>query len=574
MTIVVNDSDARTHKSRWLLSDLRFETPADAKLAALFLENDFPIKLFQKVFDLIVDPDFKREDITFEDIWDFMENVSSRRRKISKKREAGPAGATNMATTPTPSTDSDSGPSSPAFPIVAPTPVPPLVVDLVGQYMVDTSLPLSAAAMGSRWAHVFRENGSDFWNMSLVHRSWTLIAQSYLRRRAVIPYQSLRNFLVSPHCGPWITEIILYWTIDDGPVSIEIGDIWMFEALLSRTPNLRALVLNTFFYGKVAPTSDYASDLRLIFEIIADVVPNLESLYLNHLPVHDNDERICGALRSLFSHLPKMTRLKYLGLKRWGNEGAVKANGSSNSSIDWSTSPPISLKTLELYIPASEFDWLLKPRNEFHITSLTLTPDKVYTECLGHGFALCASKLRRLTLCPRRAKEQNSFDVVSRFTREILPFCTSLRTLHVFDGFAYSNRLRSLRTAHLPPSLTDVYIHRTCSESEPQRPRIAYGEEAGGTKNVSASLVVSQPAINLRRVHLTRSAFPQGFEVPFERPFLEVDYLSQRAESQISYEAVEKDTVTNLAGTDREMEVLQGIGFVPENWKPGTRLAS
>lgn len=562
------ETDPMIHKSRWLLADIRFNTPSDAKLAGLYLENDFPIRLFQKVFDLIFDPDFKRDDVTFEDMWDLLESVASRRRKLGKRRELGSSGRIESST----STDS----SIQASPVITTVPtVPPLVLELVAEYMADTASPLSIAAMGRSWSDVFRQNGADFWNMSLVHRSWTATAHAHLRRRAVIPYQCLQNFLVSPLCGPWITEIILYWTIDSGPVGIEVGDIWMLEALLSRTTSLRSLALNTFFYGTTAPDDSYVADLRFVFEIIADVAPNLEHLWLNHLPAREDDKRSCEALGSLSAHIPKMTRLTYLSLKRWAG-----VSDEASKRLDWSVAPPASLKTLELYIssrnPTSsqELEWLMRPREGFQLASLSLFSDEdSQFPDLKPGLVSCAPKLRRLTLCPRPTENQTDGErnVAMRFCRDILPFCVSLRSLHVFGGIFESMFAVRLQAPQLPPSLTDIYLHVVLAWDARG---VFYYEETDSKEMIYSTVHVLQPAINLRRVYITHDTFPPGFSPQREMPFLGVGALSMRAETQPIYERAEseKGRLLQLAApAQRDIDVLEGQGLVPVGWKSGHR---
>ena len=60
----------------YLRSNISFKTYSDSKLASLYLDNpdDFPFHLMVKVFDVILDPHFKLEDITFKSLWDVFEH--------------------------------------------------------------------------------------------------------------------------------------------------------------------------------------------------------------------------------------------------------------------------------------------------------------------------------------------------------------------------------------------------------------------------------------------------------------------------------------------------------------------
>ena len=131
--------DRRVHKSRALSTSLRFKTASDAKLAGLFLENDFPIVLFKKVFDVIFDPDFKVDDVTFIDIWDMFEYISARRRKDATKR---------VQTVLPPHGDDT---VSQQVSTTRGTNTPPLVLDLVVDRLIEDQLPLGVAAMEPRW---------------------------------------------------------------------------------------------------------------------------------------------------------------------------------------------------------------------------------------------------------------------------------------------------------------------------------------------------------------------------------------------------------------------------------------
>ncbi|EJD05171.1 uncharacterized protein FOMMEDRAFT_27368 [Fomitiporia mediterranea MF3/22] len=91
MADVPDSVPAWSHKSCRLCTDLRFKTYSDAKLAGLFLENYFPISFFKEVFDVIVDPDFNSDDVTFDSIWDMFSYISTCRQKDVLERDAAVA---------------------------------------------------------------------------------------------------------------------------------------------------------------------------------------------------------------------------------------------------------------------------------------------------------------------------------------------------------------------------------------------------------------------------------------------------------------------------------------------------
>ena len=66
-------------------SEVSYESPSDAKLASLYLENakTFPIDLLSKFFDIILDPSFKLEDVSFKTHRDVFQYVSDYRAKLA-----------------------------------------------------------------------------------------------------------------------------------------------------------------------------------------------------------------------------------------------------------------------------------------------------------------------------------------------------------------------------------------------------------------------------------------------------------------------------------------------------------
>ncbi len=107
----------------------------------------------------------------------------------------------------------------------------------------------------------------DLCSMALVHRSWTQSCQRVLRRRVIFrSFVAVRNFLLNPHCGPWVRE----WAFaprssgdidsdsdgsDDDLTEYDFGDCsrpftlnnspWLdLQMLLSCTPNVRRLSLS------------------------------------------------------------------------------------------------------------------------------------------------------------------------------------------------------------------------------------------------------------------------------------------------------------------------------------------
>ena len=285
-----DDPSGRIYESRRLCTSIRFSTYSDARLAGLFLDSDFPVVLLKKVFDVVLDPDFKPEEVTFEDVWDMFVFISGRRRKNASQRELAPT-ALAPAVIDT-GTCPGEGRNEEADRIRAtPGVIPPLVLDLVVSRLIEDRMPLGVAASDPWWPSAFQSNIEPFYSMSLVHRSWSTIAQRGLRQRVVIPYQHIGRFLLSPFCGPWINEMIVYWSVENGSVGVTKGDIWLLEALLERTTNLRSLSFNTsLIWSKDFLRPSF--DVGICLEIMSDLLPNLENLWLKHTPepVSENEE--------------------------------------------------------------------------------------------------------------------------------------------------------------------------------------------------------------------------------------------------------------------------------------------
>ncbi|KAL5525251.1 hypothetical protein ACEPAF_9121 [Sanghuangporus sanghuang] len=458
-----DDPSRRTYESRRLRTSLRFSTYSDAKLAGLFLDNDFPVVLFKKVFDVILDPDFKPEDVTFEDVWDMFTYISGRRKKDALKRELAPAVTIS---------DEEDKKAELAQIRTNPGVIPPLVLDLVVDRLIKARMPLGVATSDPWWASAFQSNIEPFYSMSLVHRSWTTIAQRGLRRRVVIPYQHINRFLLSPFCGPWITEMIIYWSVENGSIGVTKGDIWLLEALLDRTPNLRSLSFNTsLVWLKDFPQPSF--DVNICLEIISDLLPDLENLWLKHMPapVSSTEECLdtCIEMRSLCRQLPKLRSLRLLSISSWGSAVDEEGSSSNELDLDWSEHPPSHLKAIELShcegVQREDLKWLLKPRSEFRLESLSLTTRVDYQKEASHSVlreALLdsAHEIKALRLCIVGASggsvRRSEVGQFTPFYTDSLLSCSKLLRL---DIIVVDDATFNWNSILLPPSIEHLAIH-------------------------------------------------------------------------------------------------------------------
>ncbi|EJD05172.1 uncharacterized protein FOMMEDRAFT_154378 [Fomitiporia mediterranea MF3/22] len=491
------DLPARTHKSRRLCSNLCFRTYSDAKLAGLLIENNFPVTLFEKVFNAVVDPDFKSEDITFKDIWDIFEYVSARRSKDGMERDTAVA----------PLEDDHNDEYSKQREMRMAGGVPRDILNLVVDQLVDGRLPLGIAAMDPRPTNAFTSNSPDLQNMSLVHRSWTSAAQRGLRRRAVIPSQHIADFLLSSLCGPWITEMIIYWPFNKSNNGDIVGtmkdNIWALESLLERTPNIRSLVFTTSLVWNTENTGNVghlSSDSRCIdtcLEIITDLLPNLENLWLKHhrpLTIEIPNERSfnnCCELRSLYHYLPKLSSLKYLSIRWWSSDDFDDPYSDSDSDrqLIWDEHPPPGLKTVDLYLSGDprkdDLTWLLEKRGSFSLDSLSLYLERYSlgvpsSSRLQGALRDCLPEIKKLKLVIYRspildyrvADTGISGSVPGQFYSRLLELASNLKNLELFFFFGESDLRNRIIYGpfDLPPSLENLAIHLEDDRNHPSTP--------------------------------------------------------------------------------------------------------
>ncbi|KAL5478755.1 hypothetical protein ACEPAI_2032 [Sanghuangporus weigelae] len=421
----------------YLRSSIPFETYSDKKLASLYLDNDFPVHLLVKVFDVITDPSFKLEEITFKSFGDIFSRISACRRQA-------------IATCVASETEPIAPPETRAYSI------PPIVMRLVVDRMVEDRLPLGTLAMKDDWENAYRTNVANFHAMSLVCRSWTNIALRGLRCRAIIPYHQIDSFLLSPLCGPWITEMVIYWTISNGHEGATLSDIDLLQALLERTPTLRSLAFITSLVWPIYEEWEWVHHDEPPFrvdsciELISDLLPGLENLWLRHFrpPLKSKigfcsfgscseDEECEDALRrccdmsSLCVQLPKMVLLKFLSMRSWESYGKV----------GWDECPPDSLKTIELYdmkLDEGCTRWLLESRGNFNASTLACEA----ADLRRAHFSL--PRLEKLQLYKLELKED--FNISGNFN--------GLVHLDLFDVLKLD-----IGPAQLPLSLQHLSIH-------------------------------------------------------------------------------------------------------------------
>ena len=134
--------------------------------------------------------------------------------------------------------------------------------------------------------------------MSLVHPSWSYIAQRRLRRSHWVPIHSLKA-LRNPDIGPWVQQLGLQWETFGGGMD----DINRFLCKFNqRCPNVKVLKLHLYIWS---------GSVRSVVQQIG-YMTSLECLQLHSI----QDNGSC-ALWDLFLVLPGLPFLKKLELISW-----------------------------------------------------------------------------------------------------------------------------------------------------------------------------------------------------------------------------------------------------------------
>lgn len=221
--------------------------------------------------------------------------------------------------------------------------VPRLVVELVAEYLDSHRDPFhrtSHIPEGSNRRKVGCDVSHMFAKMSLVHRSWADVAQSFLRRRIHLPFNervALQPVLLLPQFGPWVRELCLVSCSapaesDETPRSL--------CRVLQRCPNIIHLHLDGLLLGE--PDDETSYD---VLSQIANLTC-LEHLWLQRSP---KATQYNGFLKKLCAVLSGFRYLKSLLLEfkdewRFYPEGMEPAAASLTDA----PSPPVTLAALSL----------------------------------------------------------------------------------------------------------------------------------------------------------------------------------------------------------------------------------
>lgn len=205
----------------------------------------------------------------------------------------------------------------------------------------------------------------DIVNLSLVHRTWTGLAQRALRRRAVLVGPGLALFLRSPLCGPWVTRLGILGV--DNPLRRGYGIEWAsLEALVARTPHLTQLQIENDDYS--ADSSSFFRSLRAMHSLkrLTFSLDGIENLFFF----------------GLCQILPNLQDLAFLQVEL--GDDTMPSRSQANSQDVPPSPPPSRLKAVVLKItdahscPYDHISWLVRPAGDFALDLLATSQEEMH----------------------------------------------------------------------------------------------------------------------------------------------------------------------------------------------------
>lgn len=339
-----------------------FKSRSDALLAQLILRHGLSKELFNSLMDIVLDPSFSPNELTLRSATDIDVRISEHRREMAEDR----------AHTRSDSPRKDSGDEMESAGI------PHIVLEVVIDRMLDDFEHFSNeadATPGSSdniFTSRFQVRQTELKSMSLVHRSWTELAQRALRRRVVLTSRrGLREFARSPACGVGVREFAYKLPKSQACTffhrAAEAREHWVtFASVISRLTTLRFLCLNI--------ESAHLADLNGL-DFVLDAIgklTNLEGLWLHSSQDH------CPYLPQLYMIISKMPCLRFLSLSNWTcprEPETPDMQATLNELLQLSPLPRLkALKFRDAYLttPSEYLAWLFKPRDSYSLEMLDL----------------------------------------------------------------------------------------------------------------------------------------------------------------------------------------------------------
>ena len=336
-----------------LHTKISFATPSDALLGALFIKYaNATMEYFDDLLSLFQHPAFEPSRITLRRTEDIVNHISYQRELNVNVREMKETEIKQRSQL-----------------------VPVLVVDLVAQLFESERTPFHRVV--TKRIHDC-EIDRTLCTMSVVHRSWTYVAQRALRRRIIAAGPTnMRLLLLSPHLGPWVRDLCIkasplypedsyYENVQDAPRLIGL--------ILSKCPATKNLYLEDFLRRSFTLDRSFTSpsdNFRAYIHGISEL-PCLEHLWLYQFL--DVEPQQLNALINAILHLQ---RLKGLKISQWMRTPSLFDNEELalvRSRMDM-MHPNATLQNLSLQTIICEdlWHWLLKFSDTYRPHTLELS---------------------------------------------------------------------------------------------------------------------------------------------------------------------------------------------------------
>ena len=408
-----------------LHSTVTFSSIADALFASLvvkYTESLGPaaLDLFDDILQLHRREDFSASQLNIQKTLDIIEHIASERRMNAERR--GTQVPQNQM-------------------------VPKLVVELVTDHLEEEMRmvcePLCPCGNGGR-----NSPQSTLRNLSLVHPTWTRIAQHRLRRRARFECPlDLFPALMNPQLGPWTHEL----AFEDDENGYEHKDVRLAVTILDRCPNTRRLVLREggerlFLYEDFVMRM---KSLRCLRQLAFDYMFDVDTW-------------------SFCSMLPDLQCLESLRLYDWDSSSEFTV-GEIPQYLR-TLKPSSTLQSLTLSgIPMIDVDpliWLLEP-NESYMPKYLKTDVDVAERILDRS-TFIVSSITGLSLDVIGADGDMITSIVNHFTSvRTLTLCTD-STMPSTTNLVLSGSIRSFRLHMHIPSEEGIGVCLYCVNNAPQ----------------------------------------------------------------------------------------------------------
>lgn len=347
-------------------SSISFPTPSDALFSSFFIKytGTVPMSLFDELLALFRHDDFHPDQVTIQEPENIMNHIASERQLIAKERNS---------TTPK---TMDARSNIARYPRIS-----TLIPELLAEYLDSQHLPFHreierCAAYGR--VEPPGETKRTLETMSLVHRSWTDIAQRYLRRRIFISgIEQLPSVFHSPQIGPWVRQLSFH---NLGAPHQSQDMPRLLSGILKICPNVTHLHLHNFRQHKAdyQETEIKAYEIGNLIKVPHDIIAQLADMkHLQHLWLRQPSlfESDYEDFWRLSMELPRLRFLKSLSIDSmdvpWWRKGQASVNTQAQmgSLIPSSSLEVLSLVKIDL-VASGIFTWLMNPLN--HIKKLEL----------------------------------------------------------------------------------------------------------------------------------------------------------------------------------------------------------